>query len=855
MTNPLLAPWGGLFGLPAFDRIEPAHFPAAFDAALAEQEAEFEAIATQPEPPSFANTVEALERSGRLLARVGAVFWNRAGSDTNDEIQAIERDIAPRLSQHFARQLTDGRMFARIEAIAASPGALTPEQARLVERVHKKRVRAGARLDEAGRERMQAIMRRLSELGTAFGQNVLKDEAAWSLRLGADDLAGLPESFVDAASAEAERRGEPGFVVTLARSSVEPFLTFSVRRDLREVAFRAWTARGEATNWPIVAETLRLRAERARLLGYSTFARFKLDDEMAASPDRARELLMAVWEPARRRAGEEAEALQALAAEEGADIRLAPWDWRFYAEKLRRRLHDLDEGALKPYLALDNVLAAAFDVAGRLFGLQFTPADAPVPHADARAWEVRRDGAHLGLFIGDYFARPSKRSGAWASGLRGQQKLWEPGRPVVLNTCNFAPGAPPLLGWDDAQTLFHEFGHALHMLLSEVTYPSLAGTAVARDFVELPSQLFEHWLGLPQVLERHARHHRTGAPMPEALIARVRAAATFNQGFKTVEYVASALVDLDMHELGDLPEPDWADFDPRRLRGRRAPPDRHAGRHRHAPPDAALPPCLLGRRLLGRLLQLYVVRGARRRRLSRFRGGGRPVRPGDGRAARAPHPLGRRHPEAGGRMGRLPRPHAGRRGAARGQGPRPRAGLNSPHYRRAWPARTAGPGIATMPLRPDIRTEDRRCPEAPPSPLVGEGWGGRVRRLSQALRLMWRQSMDALDRAFAAARARRRTLVLPEGAEPRIAEAAARLAAEGLARVLLIGGRAPGCETIDPATDPRREVLAALVAGRRARMTPAMAARLLDRPACFAGALVAAGEATAMVAGAATPDA
>ncbi|HET7410725.1 MAG TPA: M3 family metallopeptidase [Paracoccaceae bacterium] len=551
MSNPLLDPWDGPFGLPDFARIEPTHFRGAFDAALAAQQAEFEAIATSAEPPTFVNTVEALERSGRLLDRVGAIFWNRAGSDTNEELQAIEREISPRLSQHASRQLTEQRMFARIEAVVADPGDLTAEQARVLDLVHQMYVRAGARLDEAGRAPMQAIVGRLSELGTAFSQNVLKDEASWTLELGGDDLAGLPESFVASARSDAEARGRDGYVVTLARSSVEPFLTFSARRDLRERAFRAWAARGEAANWPLVAETVRLRAERARLLGFSTFARFKLDNQMAGSPDKARDLLMAVWEPARRRAGEEAEALQELALEEGANIRIEPWDWRYYAEKQRKRLHDLDEGELKPYLSLDNVLAGAFDVAGRLFGLEFRPVDVPVPHKDARAWEVTREGAHVGLFIGDYFARPSKRSGAWMSRLREQQGLWEPGRPVVLNTCNFARGAPPLLGWDDAQTLFHEFGHALHGLMSDVTYPFISGTSVARDFVELPSQLFEHWLMVPEVLEKHARHDRTGAPMPRELIGRLRAAETFNQGFKTVEFIASALVDLEMHEMED----------------------------------------------------------------------------------------------------------------------------------------------------------------------------------------------------------------------------------------------------------------------------------------------------------------
>src|SRR5690625_3016844 len=559
MENPLLEPWNGPFGLPDFARIEAAHFRPAFDRALAEQQAEFDAIAENTEPASFANTVEALERSGQLLDRVAAIFWNRAGSDTNAEIQAIEREIGPRLSQQFSRQLTDPRMFARIEAVAADPGALTPEQARVLELTLEAHTRAGARLSEAERARMQEIMGRLAELGTAFSQNVLKDEAAWVMELGRDDLDGLPEAFVEAARADAKARGLDGYAVTLARSSVEPFLTFSARRDLREKAQQAWAARGEAENWPIIAEMIRLRAERARLLGFESFAHFKMDNQMAAHPDKARELLLAVWEPARTRAAEEQAALQALAAEEGANITIEPWDWRFYAEKLRKRLHDLDEGELKPYLALENVLTAAFDVAERLFGLEFHEVDVPVPHEDARAWEVTRGGEHVGLFIGDYFARSSKRSGAWMSRLRAQQKLWEPGRPIVLNTCNFARGTPALLGWDDAETLFHEFGHALHGLMSDVTYPMISGTSVARDFVELPSQLFEHWLSEPAILKKHARHYRTGEPMPDSLIERLRAAATFNQGFKTVEFIASALADLDMHEIQDLSQ-----FDPAR---------------------------------------------------------------------------------------------------------------------------------------------------------------------------------------------------------------------------------------------------------------------------------------------------
>ena len=550
MTNPLLQPWDGPFGLPEFSAIQAEHFRPAFDAALDAHTAEVEAIATNADPATFQNTVEALERTGQMLSRVGAVFWNRASGDTTPQIQEIEREMAPRLSQHFNAINTDPRIFARLDALKGTDG-LTPEQARVLDLMHRMYVNAGAELDADGKARMGQIMTRLSELGTAFGQNVLKDEADWSMTLGADDLDGLPAFLVDAAKAEADRRGEEGWVITLSRSSVEPFLTFSARRDLREKAFRAWADRGEATNWPLVQETVHLRQERARLLGHDTFAAYKLADQMAKTPDAVRDLLMAVWGPARAQAGKEAAALQALAADEGQNLDLAPWDWRYYAEKLRKREHDLDEAEIKPYLKLDNVIAAAFDVAGRLFGLSFERVDVPLPHPDAMARDVTRDGQHIGLFVGDYFARPSKRSGAWMSGLRFQQGLWSPGRPVVTNTCNFAKGDPTLLSWDDARTLFHEFGHGLHGLLSDVTYPFVSGTSVARDFVELPSQLYEHWLAVPEILETHARHVDTGQPMPRALVDRIIGAENFNQGFKTVEFTASALVDLEMHTLAD----------------------------------------------------------------------------------------------------------------------------------------------------------------------------------------------------------------------------------------------------------------------------------------------------------------
>jgi peptidyl-dipeptidase Dcp len=559
VANPLLAEWDGPFGLPPYGRISEADFAPAFEAAMAENLAEIEAIADGPAAADFANTIEAMERSGRLLDRVGTVFFNQCAAHTNDALQAIQRDVAPKLAAHRSAILLNEKLFSRVQALVDAGGSLglDAEQARVLELYHLMFVKAGARLEGAARERMGEIMQRLAELGTAFGQNVLADERDWSLFLGADGLAGLPDFLVAAAAGEAEARGRAGeYAITLARSSVEPFLVFSTRRDLREIAFRAWAGRGESSNWSLVEEMIRLRAERARLLGFRTFAEFKLQDQMAKTPEAVRALLTAVWEPARRRAGEEAGALAALAAEEGANIEIAPWDWRHYAEKLRKRLHDLDEAETKPYLPLDAVIEAAFDVAGRLFGLRFREvAGLALHHADARAWEVLgRDGAHKGLFVGDYFARPSKRSGAWMSGLRRQQKLWAPERPIILNVLNLAPGGvgePALLTWDDARTVFHEFGHALHGLMSEVRYPFISGTSVARDFVELPSQLFEHWLGVPEVLARHARHYRTGAPMPEEMIRRLKAAEKFGQGFATVEFLASALVDLEMHVLED----------------------------------------------------------------------------------------------------------------------------------------------------------------------------------------------------------------------------------------------------------------------------------------------------------------
>ena len=557
--NPLLEPWTAPFEAPPFDLVEPRHFPRAFDEALAQARAEIDAVAADPEPPTFANTIEALERGGRGLDNVASVFFNLAGAHTNDELQAIERDIAPVLARHRSDTYLNEALFKRIDALEADKDrlGLSPEQKRVLERYHLDFTRAGAGQPPEAKARLAAIAERLAALATRFGQNVLADEKDWLMLLGEPDLDGLPDFLVASAARIAADRGHPGqYAITLSRSSVEPFLQFSARRDLRERAFRAWTARGEnggaTDNRAIAAEIVLLRAERARLLGYETYAHYRLADTMAKTPQAALDLLQSVWAPAVASAGKDEEALQAIAASEGGNFKVAPWDWRYLAEKRRRQEFDFDEGELKPYLSLDRMIEAAFHAANRLFGLTFAERfDLKLYHPDVRAWEVRgRDGEPKALFLGDYFARPSKRSGAWMSSLRGQQKLDEPRLPIVVNVMNFAKGAEggkSLLSVDEARTLFHEFGHALHGMLSDVTYPRISGTHVAGDFVEFPSQLFEHWIREPEMLRRFALHHKTARPMPDALIGKLLAARAFNQGWSTVEYTASAVVDLKLH--------------------------------------------------------------------------------------------------------------------------------------------------------------------------------------------------------------------------------------------------------------------------------------------------------------------
>ncbi|HCO99952.1 MAG TPA: peptidase M3, partial [Rhodospirillaceae bacterium] len=559
--------WRGPMGLPEFNRIDDHDFVAAFASALPAHLEEINAIAGNPNAPTFENTITALERAGEMYDRVSKVFWNLSGANTSDTLQVLERQLSPELSRHHSAIMMNTALFARIDVLYQERDnlELDGEAARVLELTWKSFLRSGAQLNADDQKRLMEINERLASLGTAFAQNVLADESDYALVLEFDnDLAGLPDFLVSSMAVAAEERGHVGkHSVTLSRSIIEPFLTFSTRRDLREEVFRAWVARGEGPgdtdNRPIVAEMVHLRAEKAVLLGYQSFAHFKLDNTMAKTPEAVRGLLDTVWDKARRRAVEEAEDLEALIAAEGHNHAVAPLDWRYYAEKQRVARFDLNEAELKPYLQLEKMIEAAFDTANRLFGISFRQHKGVAAyHPDVRVFEVLDvDGARIAVFLADYFARPSKRSGAWMSSFQDQHRLAgadanESQIPIVVNVMNFAKaaaGAPVLITMDDARTLFHEFGHALHGMLSDVTYPSISGTAVSRDFVELPSQLYEHWLTVTDVLHRFAVHHRTGEPIPAELLVKLRAAEKFNKGFANVEFTASALVDMAFHVL------------------------------------------------------------------------------------------------------------------------------------------------------------------------------------------------------------------------------------------------------------------------------------------------------------------
>ncbi|POO54732.1 M3 family metallopeptidase [Agrobacterium rosae] len=565
--------WNGTNGLPRFDAVRDEDFAGAFETALVAHDAEIDTIADNAEAPSFANTIVALEVAGDALSRVSALFWNKAGAHTNPDIQALERDIAPKMSRHYSKIGMNEALFKRIDTLWEKRDelALTGEELRVLERHWKGFVRAGAKLAKNHQERLATINEELAGLGAKFGQNVLADEKSWRLLLTEEEeLAGIPDFLRDSMAGAAREHGEDGkFAVTLSRSIIEPFLTFSERRDLREQAFKAWVARGEnggeTDNRETVKRTLALRDEKAKLLGYANFAAYKLDNTMAKTPEAVNALLTQVWEKAVERAGEEEAELAAVISDEGKNHDVMPWDWRHYAEKLRAKKFSFSEAELKPYLQLEKIIEACFDVAQRLFGIRAVELkDVTAYHPDVRTFEIRNEqGELVAMFLGDFFARPSKRSGAWMSAFQSQHKLpLKNGTvgelPIIYNVCNFAKpsqGKPALLSLDYARTLFHEFGHALHGMLSNVTYPSVSGTGVSRDFVELPSQLYEHWLTVPEILEKYALHYETGAPMPKALLDKVLAAQTFNAGFNTVEFTSSALVDMAFHTRGAVDDP------------------------------------------------------------------------------------------------------------------------------------------------------------------------------------------------------------------------------------------------------------------------------------------------------------
>jgi peptidyl-dipeptidase Dcp len=563
--NPLLSKWEGNYGgVPPFDRVQVSLFKPALETAMAEQLAEIDRIAANSSPGTFQNTIEAMERAGRTLNRVQTVYGVWGATMNGPEFQVVQREMAPKLAAFSDKITQNDALFKRIETVYNAPEKkqLTPEQQRLSWLYYTNFVRAGARLNAESKSRLSQINQQLAGLYTRFSQNVLAEETDQFIELKEADLAGLPQSVRDAAAAAAGTKKLPGsWVIMNTRSSIDPFLTYSSRRDLREKAWRMFVNRGDNgdahDNNAIITEILQLRAERAKLLGYPTHAHWRLENAMAKTPERAMELMEAVWKPAVARVHEEVADMQALADKEGAKIKIEPWDYRYYAEKVRAARFDLDQNEVSKYLQLDKLREGIFWVAGELFNFKFTPVtNIPVYHPDVRVWEVtdKTTNRHIGLWFFDPYARAGKRSGAWMNAYRSQEKLNGTITTIVSNNANFVkgkPGEPLLISWDDAVTMFHEFGHALHGLNSDVTYPSLSGTAVARDYVEFPSQLMEHWLYTPEVLQRFALHYQTGKAIPDALVERIKKAATFNQGFATTEYLSSALIDMKLHLAGD----------------------------------------------------------------------------------------------------------------------------------------------------------------------------------------------------------------------------------------------------------------------------------------------------------------
>jgi peptidyl-dipeptidase Dcp len=568
--NPLLQDWDTPHGLPPFAQLRAEHFEPALLAAMQQHRDELARIAADPRAPDFDNTVAAFDRAGRRLARVASAFYSLTSSATSPELQAVQRTLAAPLAAHHSAVHMDAALFARLDRLHRERQALGlgAEQLRLIERLHLDFVRAGARLAPAQQQRYAEVMQQLARLTTRFAQNVLHDESTWQLPLhGEADLAGLPDFVLASARQAAAERGLPGHVITLSRSLIVPFLSFSPRRDLREQAWRAWTSRGEHAgehdNREVARDILRLRHEQARLQGHACYADHALADTMAGSRAAVQGLLAEVWPRALAAVERERAALLEVMQAAGQAGEIEPWDWRFWAEHVRRERYAIDDAEVKPYFQLERVVQAAFDCAQRLFGLRFEArGDIPVYHPDVKAYEVSDAGGRVcGVFLQDNFARPAKRSGAWMNALRWQSRntgSGAPQLPVIMNNNNFARGAagqPTLLSLDDARTLFHEFGHGLHGLLSDVTFERLSGTQVLRDFVELPSQIFEHWITEPEVLQRHARHCVTGEPIPAELIQRLQRASRFNQGYETVRYTASAIVDMAVHSLEEAEPP------------------------------------------------------------------------------------------------------------------------------------------------------------------------------------------------------------------------------------------------------------------------------------------------------------
>jgi len=565
ILNYLNKPWREQFDLPSFDKIRINDFLPALHEAIALARDNIEQIVQNKANPNFSNTVEALETSDAVLKRLGAIFFNLVGANSNSELEAIQVEFVKSLSMFYSEVLMNKEIYFRLKKLnyVNIDPILTSEQRRVLDLYQKDYIRAGVDLSEENQLKLVKVTTRLAELGTKFSQNILAEEREWTLDLSENDLDGLPYDLVSSLKQSGLDRGYSSPILTLSRSHLVPFLENSSRRDLRKKAFLAWIKRGanknENNNYKIIGEVISLRKERAILLGFKNFSSFKLQNEMAKNPENVKEFLHSVLKPANKKALKELKNLKQIMKSEGIGEPLMAWDWRYYQSKSQEKHLDFNPMELKPYLKMESIIAAAFYVANKLFNLDFLPISYVSYHPDVKCWEVRRNGKHVGVFLGDYFARTSKRSGAWCSSFRSQSKLHKDETPIVINVCNFAkPGKneEALLTIDDATTLFHEFGHALHNLLSNVTYSRISGTSVARDFVELPSQLFEHWLLTPEVLDKFAINIETGESLPKKLSKKLLKSMTFGTGFATVEYLASAIVDISIHteELRSNPE-------------------------------------------------------------------------------------------------------------------------------------------------------------------------------------------------------------------------------------------------------------------------------------------------------------